>query len=286
MYTQEITRCHRAAIVIAIDQSCSMSGVMRLCGCDLSKAEVVSMVTGRLIDELILRSHRDGEYRYYYDIALVGYSGDEVYSLLGGDVVFYPITALAGREVKSTTYTLNYKTMSKGPRSFEERVSLWVEPRAQGATPMYKMITTVTELVERWCAKEENRDSFPPLVFNITDGEASDASFEMLRLAAGNLKQTGTTDGKTLFVNVHISSDTSHTPIIFPTMYNAPLEIRQAHLLLDMSSIMPEEFNGYVREYCSSVYSQPPYIAMSYNASMSELITMLNIGSRSVKMGL
>ena len=285
MYTQEITRQHRAAIVIAIDQSCSMGGRMMLNGWNLSKAEVVSMVTGRLIDELILRSHRDGEYRHYYDIALLGYSGEEVYSLLGGDVGFYPITTLAGREVRRTRYTLNYKTMLCGRQPFEEQVSLWVEPRAQGATPMYRMVATVTKLVKDWCEKEANRESFPPIVINITDGEASDASCEVLRIAANNLKNTGTQDGNTIFANIHISSDTSHTPILFPNIYEVPLEIRHAHLIMDMSSVMPEPFHPYIRESRSS-FSQPPYNPMGYNASKSELVAMLNIGTRSLKVGM
>ena len=285
MYSQEITRRHRAAIVIAIDQSCSMSGRMELNGWDLSKAEVVSMVVGRLIDELILRSHREGSYRHYYDIALVGYSGERVYSLLGDELAFYPITILAGREVPRTTYALSYRTLHSGRQSFQEEVSLWVEPAAHGATPMYKMISEVTDLVAEWCAKEENSDSFPPLVFNITDGEASDASYDMLRAAAHRLQATGTRDGNTLFVNVHISSDTGHAPILFPNIHEVPLSIRQAHLLMDMSSIMPEQLHPYICE-CRAGFSKPPYIAMSYNASMSELVAMLNIGSRSIVVGL
>ena len=285
MYTQEITRRHRAAIVIAIDQSTSMSGRMELNGWDLSKAEVVSMVVGRLIDELVLRSHRDGGYRHYYDIALVGYSGDRVYSLLGEEMTFYPITMLAGREVPRTTYALGYRTLRGGTHSFQEEVSQWVKPCAQGATPMYKMISMVTNLVAEWCDREENRDSFPPLVFNVTDGEASDAGYDMLRSAAHRLQATGTNDGKTLFVNVHISSDTSHAPILFPNIHEVPLSIRHAHLLMDMSSVMPESLHPYICE-CRSGFSRPPYIAMSYNASMSELVAMLNIGSRSLVVGL
>lgn len=258
---------------------------MVLNGWDLSKAEVVSMVVGRLIDELILRSHRDGGYRYYYDIALLGYSGESVYSLLGNEIMFYPITILAGREVPRTTYALSYRTLRSGNHTFQEEVSLWVEPAAHGATPMYKMICAATELVAEWCAKEENGKSFPPLVFNITDGEASDANYDMLRGAAHRLQNTGTSDGNTLFVNVHISSDTGHAPILFPNIHEVPLSIRHAHLLMDMSSVMPEPLHPYISE-CRAGFSKPPYIAMSYNASMSELVAMLNIGSRSLTVGL
>ena len=285
MYSQEITRLHRAAIVIAIDQSCSMAGRMELNNWDLSKAEVVSMVAGRLIDELIMRSHRDNGYRHYYDIALIGYSGDSVYSLLGEKMEFHPITMLAGRTVRRVPYALSYNTMRGGRATFLESVSMWVEPKAQGGTPMYKMLESVISLVDDWCSREENRDSFPPLVFNITDGEASDMDYEMLRRASHRLQQTATNDGNTLFFNVHISTHTHRAPLLFPTPHEVPISERYAHLLMDMSSIMPEQFHRYICE-CRPSFSQPPYIAMSYNASMSELVAMLNIGSRSLVTGL
>lgn len=243
------------------------------------------MVVGRLIDELILRSHRDNGYRHYYDIALLGYSGERVYSLLGDEIMFHPITILAGRDMPTTTYALGYKTLNNGIYTFQEKVSLWVEPAAQGATPMYKMICSVTDLVAEWCAKEENSESFPPLVFNITDGEASDASYDMLRSASHRLQSTGTADGRTLFINVHISSNTNHAPLLFPNIHEVSLSIRHAHLLMDMSSVMPESLHPYVKD-CRPNFANPPYIAMSYNASMSELVAMLNIGSRSIKVGL
>lgn len=285
MYSQEITRRHRAAIVIAIDQSCSMGGLMELNGWKLSKAEAVAMVTGSLIDELIMRSCRDGGYRHYYDIALIGYSGDEVYPLFGREIKFYPITMFAEQEVEKIAYALDYKSFNRGVVPIHSKVSQWVTPKAVGATPMCKMINTVTALVSEWCAKEENSDSFPPLVFNITDGEASDANYDMLRSAAYRLRNTGTTNGNTLFMNIHISSESNREPIVFPSDVEVPIEIRHAHLLMDMSSVLPEQLHSYIRDNHRH-FSQPPYIAMSYNASMSELVTALNIGSRSLVVGL
>ena len=282
MYSQEVTRNHRAAIVLAIDQSSSMSGRMERDGWDLSKAETVAMVTGRLIDELILRSKRDDVCRNYYDIALIGYSEDKVYPLIGDELRFYPITLFASQSVARTSFRSTHATMDGTIRSFYEEVSLWVKPRAQGATPMYKMISQVSALVAEWCDNEANKESFPPIVFNITDGEASDADYETLRNAAHRLKQTGTNDGKTLFVNIHISSNTLFPPIIFPTISEIPLATRYAHLLMDMSSVMPEELTEQVVE-CRDRYAPAPYLAMSYNASVSELIAMLSIGTRSAR---
>lgn len=285
MYSQEITRCHRAAIVIAVDQSSSMSGRLGLNGASLTKAEAVTMVAGSLIDELILRSCRDNGYRHYYDIAIVGYSGERVYSLLGDELCFYPITALAGRKVDKIPYAMDYHTLNFGVVDMRENVSMWIEPRAEDATPMYKMICTVTDLVRTWCKKEENRDSFPPIVFNITDGETSDATDEMLIAASERLKATSTTDGNTLFVNIHLSSDSTHPQMMFPTTREIPFGVRYAKQLIEMSSVLPPQFNEFVSE-CRPAHGTPPYVAMSYNSSIAELIAMLNIGSRSVKMGL
>lgn len=285
MYSQEISRLHHVAVVIAIDQSSSMSGRMSTKDKIISKADAVSMVTGKLIDELIMRSHRDNGYRYYYDIAILGYSGDRVYSLLGDKIEFVPITTLANRNVRRTQYCLNCATLERESTPLDEMVSMWVEPHAEGATPMYKMIKTATNLVAEWCDKEENRESFPPLVFNITDGEASDADYEMLRKAAQRLKMTGTEDGNTLFMNIHISSDTNHAQLIFPSPNEVPISVLHAHLLMDMSSLIPEQMYPYIA-LCRSNFVKPPYLAMSYNASMSELIAALNIGSRSLIMGL
>jgi len=286
MYSQEITRRHHVAIVIAIDQSCSMRESMILSGCTMSKAEAVSVVTGRLIEELIMRSCRDGEYRHYYDIALIGYSGDAVYPLLGREIAFYPITILAEREVDKSTYTFKQRTLQGSMISFQEEVPIWIKPHAKGATPMYEMICCVTSLVSEWCSREENADSFPPLVFNVTDGEASDANYDMLRSAALRLRNTGTSDGNTLFMNIHIASEENNLlPIVFPAINEVPLEIRHAHLLMDMSSIVPEQLHSHIG-LCRSDAPRPPYIAMSYNSSMLELISVLSIGSRSLVVGL
>lgn len=285
MYTQEITRCHRAAIVIAIDQSSSMSSQVSFGNSTVTKAEAVSIVTGSIIDELIMRSHRDNGYRHYFDIALIGYSGERVYSLLGEDIAFHPITQLATQAVHRIPHSFPLNTLNNGLCKICEEASIWVEPRAMGATPMYKMICCVTELVREWCHKEDNSESFPPLVFNITDGEATDADYDMLRNAATRLKKTGTQDGNTLFVNVHLSPDANHSSIMFPTIHEAPIAIRHAHLLMDMSSVIPPQLESVISE-CRDIYSKGPYVAMSYNTSISEIITVLNIGSRSFVMGL
>ena len=80
-YTQSITRRHRTAFVLAIDQSGSMVEELEFRGRRTSKAAAVAEVANSLLSELLLRATREGEVRDYYDIAVVGYSGEGAHVL-------------------------------------------------------------------------------------------------------------------------------------------------------------------------------------------------------------
>lgn len=90
-YTQSITRRHRTAFVLAIDQSGSMVEELKFRGQRISKAAAVAEVANSLLSELLLRATREGEVRDYYDIAVIGYSGEGVRSLLSADEAFVPV---------------------------------------------------------------------------------------------------------------------------------------------------------------------------------------------------
>ena len=58
MYTQEITRKHRAAFVLVLDQSTSMQQQVQFGRLTATKAEVVAYTSNALITELIDRCRR------------------------------------------------------------------------------------------------------------------------------------------------------------------------------------------------------------------------------------
>ena len=100
MYTQSITRNHRTAFILAIDCSGSMAESILFRGRRLTKAEAVAGITNDLLFELVERARRSDGIRDYYDIAVVGYSGDdEVRSLLPGGEDLVPVSALAAQEM-------------------------------------------------------------------------------------------------------------------------------------------------------------------------------------------
>ncbi len=280
MYIQEITRSHRTAFVIAIDQSSSMQESVVVNSRRMTKAEAVANITNRLIDELVMRARRDDGIRNYYDIAVIGYGNDEVYPLLGDTLGFMPVNIIAGRRVEHRRLSYERILPSGETAVATETVPLWIEPYAAGSTPMYEMLSAVTAIVEHWCAEPLNADSFPPTVFNITDGEPTDCDDMQLREAASRLKAAATADGNALFVNVHISTNPAQRSLIFPRIDELGADDRHARLLAEISSRVPEAMNDSVRRFRGD-FALPPFVAMSYNASVTEALAMLDIGSRS-----
>ncbi len=255
MYTQSITRNHRTAFFIAIDCSGSMSEQLRFRGRTASKAEAVASITNGLLFELIERARRNDGVRNYYDVAVLGYSGDdEVHSLL-------PDGGIALRELP---------------------VPIWVEPHAAGQTPMCEALRRIRDLAAAWCAEAAHAASFPPIVFNITDGEATDCDEEELRTVCDQIKSLGTADGKILLVNIHITAGEMPQTAFFPSEEEPRIPNRYAALLYDCSSVMPAVFDEAIRAV-KGPGALPPFRGVSYNASADELVAMLNIGSISVK---
>ena len=281
-YTQSITRRHRTAFVLAIDQSGSMVEELEFRGRRTSKAAAVAEVANSLLSELLLRATREGEVRDYYDIAVVGYSGEGVHSLLSADETFVPVSALRNA-VRNTRRVSIERRLPDGQPAFNEvTVSEWIAPAASGQTPMYEALLYVHDLVEAWCRRPEHRESFPPLVFNITDGEATDCDDAELRAVAGQIKSLRTADGNVLVVNIHIAAADTSAASFFPSEEEPRYPNRYAALLYDCSSVMPAVFDEAIRA-AKGPGAVPPFRGVSYNASADELVAMLNIGSISVK---
>lgn len=283
MYTQSITRSRRTAFFLAIDCSGSMAEPIRFRGRPTTKAEAVASVANGLLFELIERARRSDGVRNYYDIAVLGYSGDdEVSSLLPGDRDTLSVTELAAVRPDVRRETVECRLPDGGIALRELPVPVWIEPRAAGQTPMCEALRRIRDLAAAWCAAPSHAESFPPIVFNITDGEATDCDDAELRAVAGQIKSLRTADGNVLLVNIHIAAGDTPRTVFFPSAEEASYPNRYAEVLYDCSSPMPEVFNEAIRE-AKGPGVLPPFRGMSFNASAEELITMLNIGSISVK---
>ncbi len=283
MYTQSITRTHRTAFILLIDGSGSMSERIRFAGRAMSKSEAVTDITNGLLFELIERARRNDGVRDYYDIAVLGYSGnDEVYSLLPGTQPMHSVTELAALEPQVRRRTIECRQPDGSIALREVPTPVWVEATAAGQTPMYEAMRQARDLAAAWCAHPAHAGSFPPTIFNITDGEATDCSEEELIAISEQIRTLGTSDGNVLLLNIHIAADDTQRTVFFPSEEETDLPNRYASTLYRASSVMPAIFNEAIRE-AKGPGALPPFRGMSYNASLDELIAMLNIGSISVK---
>lgn len=282
MYSQSITRTHRTAFVVLVDGSGSMGEEILFRGIRISKAKAVSMIANELLFELIERARRTEGIRDYYDVALYGYSGDnEVRSLLDGGDEMISIDELARRPHGMTRQTLELRLPDGSAALREMQTPEWIAPHAAGNTPMIEALRTARDLVARWIAREENYQSFPPIVFNITDGEATDGTDEELQSVARQIRTLHTADGHVLLINIHIGTG-DERPLFFPGQ-DEPLPMnRHARTLYEASSEMPACFDAAIRA-TKGAGSMPPFRGMSFNASAAEVMTMLNIGSISLK---
>lgn len=282
MYTQSVTRNHRTAFVLMIDESGSMAEEISFRGIRTSKAKAVAVITNELLFELIERARRTEGIRNYYDIAILGYSGeDEVRSLLPDEAEMISVEELAALPVRLVQQTIDLRLPDGSIALREIQTPEWIAPKAVGQTPMIEALRTVRDLVARWIAREEHTESFPPIVFNITDGEATDGDEEELIHTARQIEALHTNDGNVLVMQIHIGTGDERT-LFFPSE-GEPLPInRHARTLYEASSPLPECFNEAIRAV-KGLGVMPPFRGMSFNASVAELIAMLNIGSISVK---
>lgn len=278
-YLARITQTCPTAVVLLVDQSGSMAEPARWNGQTVTKAEAVATAINTLLSELIARSRRDGGYQPYYDIAVLGYSGSEVRSVLptiGSDWFLTP-EVLADNPV-DVREVRRLRTLPDGRQvATVMREKVWVRPESDWNTPMVAAFGAAHKLLKAWCAKYKGQPCYPPTVINITDGEATDGTPKQLAAAADKLRSLSTADGNVLLLNVHISDSERH-PVLFPASADDLPKDRYARLLFDISSPMPVLY----RDEIALMTGRPAAEGargMGYNANMTDLVRMMNIGT-------
>src|SRR5262249_29255947 len=138
-------------------------------------------------------------------------------------------------------------------------------------TPMCQALQLAYTVLDKWV--REHLTSFPPVVINITDGEASDGS---PLIPAQAISSLATDDGKVLLFNCHLSSEPAPAIVFHDSEYNLIDEF--ARQLFLMSSVLPESFQQEASGHGYRVTSQTRGFA--FNADLVDLIKFLAIGTR------
>lgn len=279
MYSKQITRTNPALVVVLVDRSESMAENVPHGMGVATKAQVVADSVNALLSEMVFRSQRYGGVVDYFSVAVVGYGDSTVEHLLPKGVmsiseVEQMTTTVSNRFVR---YTLPTGQIVRGVVPARE----WIKPVAAGNTPMGEAFSKTLRSLRGWCSS--HRDSFPPIVINITDGEATDITYQQLAELAESIKQTGTDDGKTLLMNLHITSaGTVHQQRVkYPSESMPRPTGRLSRLLYDMSSTFPHIYNELLEDICGQG-AKPPFRALCYNSSAEDVLQVVHIGSVSL----
>lgn len=279
MYEQTISLLHRTAFIFALDRSGSMAEFIRTPFGECSKAEALCHITNTTLFELVEQARRSDRIRDYYDIAVIGYSGLGVEPLIDGDP-FLSVDRLDAVRPEPVRSWHECYTPAGEPRMHHILTTPWITPCAKGQTPAYAMLCDLYELLQKWCDDPRHAESFPPMVFNITDGEASDCSEREMLDICRRIRELKTRDGNVLLFHCHLSSSRLQPSILFPTDRRELGENRYARLLYDCSSPLPARFEPEIRAMRDD--GKPgPFRGMSYNCSFREAINLLQIGTRS-----
>ncbi len=281
MYSSQITTSTPSAFIFLVDQSGSMEEMTEYLGRSYTKAQVVAGSVNMIICELINRCRRETGYRDYFDVAALGYSGDGVKSLLpDAGNAFMSLGELAGK-VRREKVVYKDRILPDGKIvTSVSRLKVWVEPYACGPTPMAEAMDKAAGLASEWCERHRGLNCFPPIVINITDGESSDADDSTIEKMADKIRAISSGDGNVLFFNTHITTDKDTAPVLFPSRESDLPDKKYANLLYRISSELPDIYHDAIHSVggcgadgCSG------HRAMSYNASLANLVSVLNIGT-------
>ncbi len=271
MYQQTITRDHRTAIILVINQSECMAA--HPSDGHLSLAQTASQAVDELLYELIERARRSDGLHDYYDIAVLGYSGRGVQPLLPGQG--FTTVGELDQNPCCVTSRVEYVPLPDGTVIRRQyTLPTRIHPLAEGQRSAVEALAAAQTLLDGWCAQPQNEDSFPPVVIHITgESDLKEHRAEFLKQSR-TLRAYATRDGEVLLMNLHVSAQNDSPRILFPTSK----ELATTDLLAEASSLLPACFDPAIRSLRGDD-SGGPYLAYGCNMPIGTLASVLKIGT-------
>ncbi len=257
-----ISSTHPCLIVYLLDQSGSMKEQF---GNGLhSKSVEVAKAINELIYGIGLRCiGSNGDLKNRFELAVIGYGNDKVKSGWEGQ--------LANKWVVSIKNVFDY------PLGQNNGIPVWIRPVDDGSTPMTKAFENAKRLCNDWINWGNHRECHPPIIINITDGEATDGGFgdRDLQKEVNEIKNLGTLYGNVNILNIHISGSNGER-VLFPTEVSN-LNNRYAKQLFEFSTPLTENMIYLAQKEGYNIQTGAKgYI---FNGNGNDLIKFLNIGT-------
>ena len=309
-YSASVDRANPACFLFLVDQSFSMNGTLagqtgRL------KMDAAADAVNRVLDNLVQRCSQGMEIRDYFDVGILGYGhavevpydeSKNYFSLDQNEVPQYRdksdgswksgpfyeekiVSALSGTDLNCPFLPVGQmvdvaqvedrqvRESDGAGRAVEvsRKMPVWLRPHAGWQTPMCQALQHAEDAISEWVA--QHPDSFPPIVINISDGDATDGDPEPF---AQRIMRLHTNDGETLLFNCHLSENSS-IPSQYPDSENV-LQDDFARQMFRMSSVLPSACRHHAAQLGITVSAESRCCV--FNADMVSLVQFLDIGTR------
>ncbi len=278
MYSARFTRQTPGCFLFLLDQSGSMTDPF---GGDATvhKCDQLALALNSWLQNMVVKCTGGEGVRDYAHIGVFGYRTDPmgnpiIEPCLKGplaDRPLVPISEIEANVLRIDTLNQQYYDPDTGEmQEMPTEVPIWIDPVADGGTPMCSMLHYAYQVLEAWCA--EHRASFPPLLIHISDGESSEGDPVPY---AEPIQSLGTDDGNVLVINCHLSM-TKADPLIYP-FSDEVMPDALAKVMFQMSSVLPESIVS--RAQAEGIPVQNGSRAMVFNADMVNLLQLLDFGT-------
>ena len=205
-----------------------------------SKAEFTALVLNQQINELIITNSDGVNCKDKIIITICGYGGDNEIKILRSD----PLSKYMELPLKIATIKKRQIGINGESIFLEEEMPIFVEPQANGTTPMGKCFKKVNDfLIKQY--QNDSIDKPAPVIINISDGmpyegnKESNSEPELSVREAQKMQALQFLDGNPILYNVHIGDSADECSFV-----SEKSEIRdddtQAQFLFSISSQVPE----------------------------------------------
>ncbi len=259
-----ISSTNPCLIIYLLDQSGSMND--QFGNAAHTKAVELANAINDIIYEVGLRCIGNaGELKNRFEIAIIGYGKSENLVQSGWEGQL------------SNKWVVSIKNIFEFPLVQENDKPKWIRPYSGRDTPMTKAFENAKRLCNDWINWGNHKDCHPPIIVNITDGEATDAgnNYNNLKSQVEQIKHLGTNYGAVNILNIHISTRAGDK-LLFP---NEILKSNDmfGRLLFEMSTPLNENMIRLAQQKGYSI--QDNARGYVFNGNATDLINFLNIGT-------
>lgn len=272
-YSIRITSTSPACFIFLLDQSNSMSQPAASAP-GKSLAEGLADAVNRVLRNICLKcvSGNQGLKDRFY-VGLIRYGKTTGPALSGplAEKALVGVSELNSHPLRMVESVEKVKAPSGQMVDRKLKWPVWIDPVAEGQTPMGAALELATDVAGRFVTQFP--ECYPPIVLNITDGMPSDCD---PRPIAKKLCSIASTDGSALLFNLHISAAATGS-IQYPATESEAWE-KGARLLFRMSSPLPATMLAFAKQQGFPV--EPGARGFGYNADLSNVVQFLDIGTQ------